>query len=80
MKFLKDTTFHDYSTPHSSNMPEVEINTLDELRAFALGGETGQVVLNFLPHDYNGNSRPHPTITPLIFEDVLIDAKKRDEV
>lgn len=42
----------------------IEINTLDELRAFALGG-TGRVEIGFNEIDYDGNKISHPVISSI---------------
>lgn len=42
----------------------IEINTLDELRAFALGG-TGRIEVSFNEIDYDGEKIRHPVISSI---------------
>ena len=59
MKFYiaKEADYEEYA----DGMGSIEINTLDELRAFALGAE-GTVKIDFAAHDRDGEAIKCPVI------------------
>lgn len=59
MKFYI-TEREDYED-YADGMKSVEINTLDELRAFALGAG-GSLKIDFAAHDYDGEAIRCPVI------------------
>lgn len=59
MKFLKTT--YDDGEVYRDMLAEIEINTLDELKAFAWGGY-GRIEINFCARDLDGEVMDAPTI------------------